>query len=218
MQQILDIHSHREAPATITSLSVTDLLKQFGKPENVILNPDRCYSIGIHPWDTDGPVSDEMFAMMETIAQRPEIVAIGECGIDTLKGGPMFRQINVFKQHILLSEKIRKPLIIHNVKAHDQILALHRDMNPKMSWAVHGFRNKPQIAAMFIDRGIYLSFGPKFNPDTLRATPSRLILAETDDASGININDVITALASELSTLPSPLSTLIAANTAEFLK
>ena len=46
---------------------------------------------------------------------------------------------------------------------------------------------------MFADLGIYVSFGIRFNSDSLLQVPAHLILAETDETSG-RIEDVIGAL------------------------
>ncbi len=124
---IIDIHTHRPYP----------------QPEGIIskaLRPDsaetsemktfQLYSVGMHPWDTQDTEDAGLFARLEEIAAQPNVAAIGECGIDLLRGAPMFRQLLVFRRHVEISEKLRKPLIIHDVKADDIICGLRRDMKP----------------------------------------------------------------------------------------
>ena len=173
----------------------------------------QLYSIGIHPWDTDinpGSIDWDKFTFM---ASQPCVMAIGECGIDKLKGGPLFKQMLIFKQQIDLSEKLGKPLIIHDVKAHDVIVGLKKDLNPSQNWMVHGFRGKPSVAKMLTDAGIFLSFGEKFNPDTPKEVPSNMLLAETDD-SPLYISEIIQKLSANLG---HDVTNLIASNTFEFL-
>lgn len=205
MPMILDIHSHKPAPYPE---GVVSLLNP-GEP----LIDGQAYSIGLHPWDTADGISEEAWNALEQQAADPRVVAIGECGVDLTKGAPLFRQLLVFKRHIELSERLGKPLVIHCVKAADIILGLKRDLQPSQPWAIHGFRGKPQLGRQLTDKGIFLSFGEKFNGQALNEIPPQYILAETDD-SILNITQVIEALSAAANR---DLTELIAANTAAFL-
>ena len=189
MTLCLDIHTHHEPPQPlgIVSASLTDFHPLEGQR----------YSIGIHPWVTDKTVSAEEWNEFERLASLPCVVAIGECGIDKFKGGPLFKQLLVFKRQIDISERLGKPLIIHDVKSHDIIVGLKRDLNPSQNWLVHGLRAKPTVAKMLTDAGIYVSFGEKFNPQTPSSVPEDMMLAETDD-SPLSIDEIIARLSSNL--------------------
>lgn len=207
---ILDIHTHHPVPQPQGVESIC----MHADTKGLAFAPSQRYSIGIHPWDTTAEISEEEWAELERMAAMPEVAAIGECGIDlTPHGGPLFRQILVFKRHVELSERLRKPLVIHDVKGHDIIAGARRDLNPKQNWAIHGFRRKPEVAAMLLRAGCYLSFGPEFNPDTLRTTPEDRILAETDEAP-VSIEEVIARLSAAYG---KDLTPVIAANTRNFL-
>lgn len=182
---ILDIHSHKPAPYPEGVVSLDNL-------ETPMLEK-QLYSVGLHPWDSVEEISEETFLRMEKIAESPCVAAIGECGVDLLKGGPLFRQLQIFKRQIELSERLKKPLIIHCVKGADIILGLKRDLNPAQPWILHGFRGKPALAGQLTAKGIYLSFGENFNPDTLRQMPEEKILAETDD-SILTITEIIESM------------------------
>lgn len=202
---ILDIHTHRAAPQPEAVISVNPF----------DFNPvaGQFYSVGIHPWNTLEAPTEELWRRLEGAATSDSVVAIGECGIDTLKGGPMFRQLTVMKRQIDLSERIGKPLIIHDVKAHDIITGLRRDMKPRQSWIIHGFRGKPQLAAMLTAAGCFISFGEKFNPETVRSVSKEWILAETDE-SAFPIEDIIRRLEEARG---EPLLEVIAGNTDRIL-
>lgn len=182
---ILDIHTHRPAPYPegVVSLST---------PEEELLE-NQLYSVGIHPWDTATPIDEATWNALETIAGRKEVAAIGECGVDLLKGGPLYRQLQIFKRQVELSERVHKPMVIHCVKSADIIMGLKRDLNPSQPWVIHGFRGKPELARQLTDKGIYLSFGEKFNPDTVITMPGGMLLAETDE-SILTITEIIEAL------------------------
>ena len=206
---ILDIHTHHSVPQPEGVISLR-LYK-----ENIDVKPEgkQRYSVGIHPWDTEIEIDEERLKLLDKIATQPEIVAIGETGVDINIGGPLFRQMQMFKHHIELSERLGKPLIIHDVKAHDMVVAARKDLNPKQNWAIHGFRQKPEVADMLLRTGCYLSFGPQFNPDTLKEMPEDRILAETDDSEE-TIENVIERISEVRG---KDMRAIITANTKKFL-
>lgn len=179
---ISDIHTHKPAPYPEGVVSMASL--------DATMFEGQLYSVGIHPWNTISDIEESSFDRLTELALNPQIVAIGECGIDLSKGGALFKQIQVFKRQIDLAEQVRKPLIIHCVKASDIILGLKRDLKPVQPWIIHGFRGKPSLAKQFTEKGCYLSFGQNFNPDSLLVTPNNLILAETDE-SILTITEII---------------------------
>ena len=179
---ILDIHTHKKAPYPEGVISLREIVE--------VPDGNQLYSIGIHPWDTAEVISEETFKKLDEIALNPNIVAIGEAGIDPGKGAPMYRQLQIFRRQVEISESRGKPLIIHSVKSADIILGLKRDLNPKQKWIIHGFRGKPQLASQLTEKGIMLSFGGKFNPDTVAAMPGNMLFAETDE-SDLSIHEII---------------------------
>lgn len=189
---ILDIHTHNLSPDTSAiidlSAQVSQKLASFSIPGEY--SPEQGFSVGIHPWTLTEDVPEELFGVVEAVAALPQVKAVGEAGIDIPKGGPLFRQMLVFKRMVEISEKVGKPLLIHNVKAQDIIIGIHKELRPAMPWIIHGFRSKPSVADMMLREGFFLSFGPSFNPVTVHNVPHDRLLAETDD-SGISINEVL---------------------------
>ena len=190
MTRCLDIHTHHPAPQPLGVISTS--IHDFNPVDG------QLYSVGIHPWTTadSSPTLDD-WQKLENIAALPCVVAIGECGIDKIKGGHMYKQVNVMNRQIQISEKLGKPLIVHDVKAHDIIVGLRRDLEPKQNWLVHGFRAKPTVAKMLTDAGIYLSIGQQFNPASFASIPRDMLLAETDE-SPLSIEEIIAAIAREI--------------------
>lgn len=209
MISILDIHTHRPAPYSegIVSLRIDGTFDPFAA-----LIPGQLYSAGIHPWDIAEADIENAFSQLEELILDPRVVAIGECGIDlTPKGGPLYRQLQILRRHIELSETMGKPLVLHCVKADDIISGLRRDLHPTKPWVIHGYRGKPGGAKTLLRAGCYLSFGQRFNPATLAEilTSARdRLLAETDE-SPLPITTIINTL-----NVPAD---LIAANTRSLL-
>lgn len=140
------------------------------------------YSVGIHPWHVS-QATDEQWGLLERLAERPDVVAIGEAGLDKLCDTPWNEQVEAFYRHIVISERLAKPLIIHNVRANQEILDAHSKFRPVQPWVIHGFRGKPQLAEMFLRRGIYLSFGAEYNLATLAVVPPDRLLRESDESA-----------------------------------
>lgn len=202
---ILDIHTHAAAPQPLGIISVA--------PNLLPPNPSaQLYSVGIHPW-LIAEATPQLWQTLEDVAARPDVAAIGETGIDLSRPIPLFKQIQVFKRHIDLSEQLGKPLIIHDVKAHDIIIGLRRDLAATQPWIIHGFRAKPTVAQMLLRAGCMISFGEKFNAEALAVVPPDMLLAETDE-SPLPIDQTIASLNAAAGT---DLTPIIAANAARIL-
>lgn len=177
---ILDCHTHHQAPAPEAIISTS--------PIGFAAQDRQKWSVGLHPWDLvlfcgdNLRIKDEIWVEMVAAAASPDVVAIGECGIDMIKGGLLANQMLAFRKQALLAERLRKPLMIHSVKAHDIIVGMKKDLRPGQPWIIHGFRNKPTIAEIYLKAGCYLSFGEKFSPEAVEITPPDRILAETDES------------------------------------
>lgn len=104
---------------------------------------------------------------------------IGECGLDRLCATPYDLQLAAFEAQIALSEELCRPIILHCVRALDDVLRLKRGTTQPWIW--HGFRGKPQQLQQLLDHGFYVSFGFRHNADSLRFCPPNRFFLETDD-------------------------------------
>ncbi|PLB85326.1 hypothetical protein C0T31_11465 [Dysgonamonadaceae bacterium] len=147
----------------------------------------HAFSCGIHPWYSED--SDFQMQYLTEIATDPRIVAIGETGIDKLKGPSYDIQIPVFKKHIALSESLKKPLIIHCVKAWDELIRVRQQSQPSQPWIIHGYRSNPELTKRLIKEGFMFSVGDKINIESLALIPLDSLFCETDEDE-MNIRDV----------------------------
>lgn len=155
---------------------------------------DRRISMGIHPWEITVDWQ-EKFHTIEQYAGEENVCAIGECGIDKLKSPASIEiQLTVFKAHAMLAEKMEKPLIIHCVKGLHELIALHKEIAPQQAWIIHGFRGKPQQAEQLVKEGFHISYGEKFNIDSVKATPMERMFVESDE-SRAGIEDIYNSIA-----------------------
>lgn len=143
-------------------------------------------SVGIHPYDSGREDVDKKLDELVLLASKGEVLAIGECGLDKTIDVPLERQLEVFKAQIELSELYKKPIVIHDVKAHQEILMALRGFSFPV--IIHGVNNKWTAIDKFVEKGFYLSYGKSLlnnNISTLQTfiqTPLNQIFLETDDA------------------------------------
>ena len=189
----LDVHTHRLA----TDPQVVSIVSTFIQSIKEELQPTPYRSFGIHPCriEEDGEAQWERLQLM---TKQPACVAIGEAGLDRLALCPMQRQRSLFERQAGLAEELGKPLIIHCVRAWEELIACRKAIRPKQPWVIHGFRGKATLADQLLRQGFYLSLGYYFQPETARvAWPGRLFL-ETDEAN-VSIQVVYARVAEALS-------------------
>ena len=121
--------------------------------------PDRWFSVGVHPWYLTFENKKDYINYVLANSENTYCKAIGECGLDKICNTDFELQKDVFVEMIDISEKKKKPLIIHCVKAFNEIIELHKKLKPAQKWIIHGFRGKPELAKILTDIGIMLSFG-----------------------------------------------------------
>lgn len=196
----VDIHTHHFPPKSAHAICNLSL-----KQANHVLNKngDGFFSAGFHPWHLN-EYSEETLHEFEKIIRDKRIVAIGECGLDKNVDTPLDRQKTILKEQILLSEQMEKPLIIHCVGRFNELLEMRKKISPKQMWIIHGFRGKPQVAGQLLKAGCYLSFGEKFNQESVRITPVDKLFVETDE-SQLAIETLYKRIAEEKKCLPDKL-------------
>lgn len=117
------------------------------------------YSIGIHPWHIAIEKLDEHLKIIETNSTQKKCLAIGECGLDKRIEIPIEIQTIVLKKQLILAQKHQKPIILHCVKAFQEIIGIKKRMNITVPMIIHGFSQNLEIAQQLINHGFYLSFG-----------------------------------------------------------
>jgi TatD DNase family protein len=89
--------------------------------------PHTAAAVGIHP-NASAEASDADFAAIEEMAQAPEVVAIGETGLDNYRDfSPPARQRQAFEWHLRLAADRGLPVIVHNRQADTDIADITRD-------------------------------------------------------------------------------------------
>lgn len=101
------------------------------------------YSAGIHPWELAERNADQQLAFLQKQLKHKQFVAVGEAGLDKLAAAPMELQLTMFKKQVQLSEKHGLPLIIHCVRATDELLAVKKNFVPnKLGYGMVSVENR----------------------------------------------------------------------------
>ncbi len=177
---LIDIHTHKlTTQAGELRLSNIDFYQL--KDKTLSLNENALYSLGIHPWHADKATVED-FSILESYCQSEQVKLIGECGLDKLSEVDFDVQLEVFGEHIRLSEKLQKPLIIHCVRSFNEVFEIYKRVKPSQKWLIHGFRQNPQLAKQALSMGISLSFGQYFNAESVIVTDLDQLFIETDES------------------------------------
>ncbi len=209
----INIHSHSKAIGTEWVLQ--NLHSRFED-----LTPYNCYSVGLHPWFIHEEAFPEQLQSLEEAATRPQVKAIGECGLDRVCNTPMPLQKKVFHAQILLARSYNKPLIIHCVRAFEETIRELDHEAHNIPVLFHGFTGSREKALQLTRRGYFLSFGKSLFQrrlhEMLTALPKEQWLLETDDAS-ISIESLYEIAAKSLNIPEDVLSLQIQKNATSFL-
>lgn len=178
---IYDIHTHhhpKESGEAIVQLALEDFNLRQG----------HFYAVGLHPWNIGDNWRNQMAALLVR-ALHPQVVMIGESGIDKKNGTtPVEVQMEVFREHVRLSELIRKPLIVHCVKGTDEVLAIRKEMKASLPWIIHGFRGGIEQWRQLSRVGLYVGIGRHYDADLVRELPLSQLLIESDEFE--NLDDI----------------------------
>jgi TatD DNase family protein len=192
---LVDIHSHQIISEPnikkLFNLDITedilnfDLERFFGNNISV--------SVGIHPWSVIE--NAEQLDFLEAIVSDSRVKAIGEVGLDKLKGPGLKLQEDVFLKQIRLAERVRKPIIVHCVRSFNELIGIKKIIKPKVPMVIHGFSKKTELAAELLKKGFFLSFGKALIDSDLvkeafKLCPLEQVFFETDNAKDIEITQV----------------------------
>jgi TatD DNase family protein len=162
---------------------------------------DSNFSIGIHPWDIDLIEEQEALKIVKELVLHKNCYAIGECGLDKLDSINFKQQQYVFEKQLQLALENKKPVIIHCVKAFDELLEITTPFREHIPLIVHGFNKSQQLAVDLILKGFYLSLNQMLLSKTsfdFKSLPINKLFLETDDKIDTTIDLLYTQLALKL--------------------
>ncbi|MBO0777869.1 MAG: TatD family hydrolase [Ktedonobacteraceae bacterium] len=143
--------------------------------------------VGVHPHDAT-TYTEGVGGQLREMAREPEVVAIGEFGLDYFRMlSPREVQRAVFCAHLEMARECNLPCIIHVRDSHDDVIELLRAHGRDLRGVFHCFSgNVAQAEECLALEGFMLSFaGPLTKqgnalPEVARMVPPDRVLVETD--------------------------------------
>ena len=150
-------------------------------------HPGYCYpALGFHPQDVKADWQQQWDIIEAAIrTHRPELVAIGEIGLDyywdtTFKA----EQQEIFRRQLALAQELDLPVMIHNRDATEDTLKILKEFPHR--GVVHCFNGSKEVATEILKLGYYLGIGGVLTfkncklAETLDIVPIDRIVLETD--------------------------------------
>lgn len=190
-----DFHTHNPETAdgvsSIRSFSIHEMASLPSLPPR--------FSVGVHPWHL-GLAPSGWERLLARYASMPQCVMIGEAGLDKCVDVPFESQLECFRAQAALAEQVGKPMVLHVVRAYNEMIRLRKELQPLQTWHIHGFGQSAQMAVECLKSGFGLSFGPRLltHPKIQEAYLSayryvrecgspQLLHLETDDDTDVTI-------------------------------
>jgi len=187
MSNFFDIHTH--FPTGNAGITEVENLR-FGQFASGLT---KYCSVGLHPWYLKADGFDSEKQWLDEQSVLPGVCAIGEAGLDKVCDTPWLLQEAAFRYCIGVSETVQKPLVIHCVRAFNEMIQIKKQLKPKQQWIFHGYNKHPDTARMLLKEGCFLSFGAALlkpgnhSAEALQQTPEDRFFLETDDDPDIDM-------------------------------
>lgn len=164
--------------------------KENMKIDRFVRDHDAYGTAGIHPHNADSARKEDFELIEKLITENARIVAVGECGLDFDR---MFstreNQIRCLEKHIVLAERLHKPLFLHERSAADEFIKRFRK-HPEVCKAsvVHCFTGDKRTLQQYLDMGFSIGITGWICDDrrgkelreAVKIIPLDRILIETD--------------------------------------
>ncbi|NUQ80517.1 MAG: TatD family hydrolase [Bacteroidetes bacterium] len=179
MSPLTDVHSHFPA-AGFKGIRIFNWNPEHSSPS------DGWFSAGLHPWNVENPSAGDWWKSVLSVVVEPRCLAIGETGIDRYRPIPVPLQTEWFTRHLSLARETGKPLIVHNVRGHqDLIPLLKKSPHPVV---LHGFRGNESVTSQWLrlpsvwfSAGSILLRAGSDQQASFRMIPRHRLLLESDD-------------------------------------
>jgi len=144
---------------------------------------------GVHPHHASD-YTDESDALIRDLIQQPNVVAVGECGLDYFRNfSPRDAQLSAFARQLEIAKTSGLPVFLHQRDAHDDFVDVLEPALPELSRAVaHCFTGEGESLREYIAMGLYIGITGwicderrgKHLHDIVHLIPDDRLLLETD--------------------------------------
>jgi TatD DNase family protein len=119
-------------------------------------HPGRLFATaGVHPHHAT-ELTAELLTELKELARAPEVVAVGECGLDYFRNySPRAAQQAAFHHQLELATQVGKPVFLHQRAAHEDFLAILREHGAAVTGGVaHCFTGSAQELESYLSLGL----------------------------------------------------------------
>lgn len=148
---------------------------------------DTSVCLGLHPYFVDEHQASDINALDHLLAEHPEIVAVGECGIDGRFTDTLEAQWYYFDAQLRLAKQHALPVVIHCVHANDKVAKRLRQLALPEAGLIHAFSGSIEQVTKFLDLGFKLGLGGAVTYErarrlrrTVEGLPDDAFVLETD--------------------------------------
>ena len=112
---------------------------------------------GVHPHDARD-WNDDLSSIMLELAKKPEVVAVGECGLDFNRDfSPRDKQKACFEAQLQIAATTGKPAFLHERDAHEHFLPILKQYRDQLSAVVvHCFTENKERLHRYLDLDCYI--------------------------------------------------------------
>lgn len=153
-------------------------------------HPGTLYATaGVHPHHA-GDYGADTDALLRALAREPEVVAVGETGLDYFRDlSPRPAQRAAFEKQLAIAVDLHRPLFLHQRDAHDDFLALLKPARDRVPGVVvHCFTDERRALFDYLDLDCHIGItgwicderrGTHLR-ELVREIPAQRLLLETD--------------------------------------
>jgi TatD DNase family protein len=118
-------------------------------------HPGRLFATaGVHPHHAAALDAASLSALAE-LARIPEVVAVGECGLDYFRNfSPRAAQQQAFHRQLELAAQVGKPVFLHQRDAHDDFIAILREHAANWRGVAHCFTGSAEQLQDYLQLGL----------------------------------------------------------------
>lgn len=120
---------------------------------------DVSLSLGLHPYFMHEHREEDLEELERMLDDHPDVVALGECGIDARFQETLDQQWRLFDAQLRIAKARRLPVVVHCVHANDKLAKRLRQLNLPAGGLVHAFAGSPQQARRFNELGFLVGLG-----------------------------------------------------------
>jgi TatD DNase family protein len=122
--------------------------------------PSLYFAFGFHPWFLSREEKSCFRLLDQVLNLAPDgLVAVGECGLDSVIDTPFDLQLQFLDVQLELARKYQLPVILHCRKAFNELFQRLKLANLSRGGIWHGFSGSMQQAESLIDLGFKIGVG-----------------------------------------------------------